>query len=65
MVQSFTCILHIDVMQGAIAKKPYNPILGETFKCYWDLPNGRRNAPDENTKVCRYIHERTTCIHVG
>jgi hypothetical protein len=21
-----------------IAKKPYNPILGETFKCYWNVP---------------------------
>ncbi|XP_076440385.1 oxysterol-binding protein-related protein 9-like isoform X2 [Babylonia areolata] len=21
-----------------IAKKPYNPILGETFECYWNLP---------------------------
>ena len=21
-----------------IAKKPYNPILGETFKCYWNAP---------------------------
>ena len=39
-------------VQGAIAKKPYNPILGETFKCYWDLPNGKRNAPDEYGKVC-------------
>ena len=38
-------------IQGTVAKKPYNPILGETFKCYWDLPNGRRNSPDENGKV--------------
>lgn len=22
---------------GSIAKKPYNPILGEIFKCYWNL----------------------------
>ena len=21
-----------------IAKKPYNPILGETFLCYWNVP---------------------------
>lgn len=21
-----------------IAKKPYNPILGETFKCHWHIP---------------------------
>ncbi len=23
-------------------KKPYNPILGETFRCYWELPNGSK-----------------------
>lgn len=39
-------------VQGAIAKKPYNPILGETFRCYWDLPDGRRKPPDEESKVC-------------
>ena len=21
-----------------VAKKPYNPIIGETFKCYWNVP---------------------------
>ena len=24
--------------QGALAKKPYNPILGETFHCCWKVP---------------------------
>ncbi|KAK7898522.1 hypothetical protein WMY93_019375 [Mugilogobius chulae] len=24
--------------KGAVAKKPYNPILGETFHCSWDVP---------------------------
>ncbi|XP_030636874.1 oxysterol-binding protein-related protein 10 [Chanos chanos] len=24
--------------KGAVAKKPYNPILGETFHCTWDVP---------------------------
>lgn len=23
-------------------KKPYNPILGETFRCYWGNPNGTK-----------------------
>ncbi|CAM9671435.1 unnamed protein product [Lampetra fluviatilis] len=23
---------------GSIAKKPYNPVLGETFRCCWELP---------------------------
>ncbi|MGH0176001.1 UNVERIFIED_CONTAM: hypothetical protein FKN15_076343 [Acipenser sinensis] len=25
--------------KGSVAKKPYNPILGEIFLCYWDLPS--------------------------
>lgn len=24
--------------KSAVAKKPYNPILGEIFQCYWDIP---------------------------
>ena len=24
--------------KGAVAKKPFNPILGETFRCHWKLP---------------------------
>jgi len=23
---------------SAVAKKPYNPILGEIFRCHWDVP---------------------------
>jgi hypothetical protein len=26
-----------------VAKKPYNPILGETFKCYYDIPGVSTN----------------------
>uniref|UniRef100_A0A8C5FWA4 Oxysterol-binding protein n=1 Tax=Gadus morhua TaxID=8049 RepID=A0A8C5FWA4_GADMO len=25
--------------KGSVAKKPYNPILGEVFYCHWDMPN--------------------------
>uniref|UniRef100_A0A8C0IZ00 Oxysterol-binding protein n=1 Tax=Chelonoidis abingdonii TaxID=106734 RepID=A0A8C0IZ00_CHEAB len=25
--------------KGSVAKKPYNPILGEIFRCHWILPN--------------------------
>lgn len=25
--------------RGSVAKKPYNPILGEIFQCHWTLPN--------------------------
>ena len=24
-------------------KKPYNPIIGETFRCYWVHPNGTKS----------------------
>ncbi|KAM6967630.1 oxysterol-binding protein-related protein 10-like [Aplochiton taeniatus] len=27
--------------KGAVAKKPYNPILGESFRCSWDVPRQR------------------------
>ena len=26
------------LLQGTLAKKPYNPILGELFQCYYDVP---------------------------
>lgn len=32
--------------KGAIAKKPYNPIIGETFHCSWKVPR-TREAPKE------------------
>lgn len=31
--------------KAAVAKKPYNPILGEVFKCYWEVPN---TEPDKD-----------------
>ncbi|XP_019910496.3 oxysterol-binding protein-related protein 10 isoform X2 [Esox lucius] len=41
--------------RGAVAKKPYNPILGESFRCSWEVPRERvrplRNmssAPNSN-----------------
>ena len=33
--------------KSSVAKKPYNPILGEVFKCRWDIPNYQR--PDSGT----------------
>ena len=40
--------------QGTIAKKPYNPVLGEIFQCYWDLPgDDRREVPPEGEALVR------------
>ncbi|XP_013911901.1 PREDICTED: oxysterol-binding protein-related protein 9 isoform X5 [Thamnophis sirtalis] len=34
--------------KGSVAKKPYNPILGETFRCHWLLPSAEQ---EENTET--------------
>ncbi|CAL8308242.1 unnamed protein product [Lota lota] len=31
--------------KGSVAKKPYNPILGEVFYCHWDMPNDTAEDP--------------------
>ncbi|XP_063069509.1 oxysterol-binding protein-related protein 11 [Engraulis encrasicolus] len=31
--------------KGAIAKKPYNPIIGETFNCSWRVPKTSSSSP--------------------
>ncbi|XP_070711486.1 oxysterol-binding protein-related protein 11 [Pempheris klunzingeri] len=35
--------------KGAIAKKPYNPIIGETFHCSWKVPK-RQEASKESSQ---------------
>ena len=42
---SYKCSCDLVHPQGTIAKKPYNPILGETFQCYWDLPKDLHSTP--------------------
>lgn len=36
VVQWYLCSYHAG-RKSTVAKKPYNPILGEIFQCYWDL----------------------------
>ncbi|XP_068727624.1 oxysterol-binding protein-related protein 9-like [Montipora capricornis] len=33
--------------KGSVAKKPYNPILGETFRCFWVLPECEATRTDK------------------
>ncbi|XP_065332761.1 oxysterol-binding protein-related protein 9 isoform X3 [Cloeon dipterum] len=39
--------------KSAVAKKPYNPVLGEMFKCWWDVPGitGCSNSPTAKDEV--------------
>lgn len=42
--------------KSALAKKPYNPILGEVFRCHWDIPeleNDSTLAADGPVPWCR------------
>lgn len=34
--------------KSSVAKKPYNPILGEVFRCHWDVSE---NKPEVNQEV--------------
>ncbi|XP_076008967.1 oxysterol-binding protein-related protein 9 isoform X3 [Genypterus blacodes] len=36
--------------KGSVAKKPYNPILGEVFYCHWDLPS-ETDEPSPSTET--------------
>ncbi|XP_054458483.1 oxysterol-binding protein-related protein 9 isoform X1 [Anoplopoma fimbria] len=36
--------------KGSVAKKPYNPILGEVFYCHWDLPS-ETEEPSQPTET--------------
>ncbi|KAG7199975.1 hypothetical protein KM043_014403 [Ampulex compressa] len=38
VVRWYLCSFHAGRKSG-VAKKPYNPILGEIFRCYWNLPS--------------------------
>uniref|UniRef100_A0A3Q1HLF3 Oxysterol-binding protein n=1 Tax=Anabas testudineus TaxID=64144 RepID=A0A3Q1HLF3_ANATE len=37
--------------KGSVAKKPYNPILGEVFYCHWDLPSESEEPPQHTEPV--------------
>lgn len=38
--------------KGVVAKKPYNPIIGETFHCSWNVPKDRVKPVRTNTASC-------------
>ena len=43
--------------KGAVAKKPYNPILGETFNCYWDLDEASQSTESDGTNEASRVNE--------
>ncbi|XP_029104343.1 oxysterol-binding protein-related protein 10-like isoform X2 [Scleropages formosus] len=44
--------------RGAVARKPYNPLLGETFHCSWEVPR-ERSGPTGCYRV-RFVAEQVS-----
>ncbi|XP_077866414.1 oxysterol-binding protein-related protein 11-like [Saccoglossus kowalevskii] len=49
VLEYYLCSFHVG-RKGSIAKKPYNPIIGETFHCSWDVVQGYNCLPESNNK---------------
>ncbi|XP_034189094.2 oxysterol-binding protein-related protein 9 isoform X5 [Osmia lignaria lignaria] len=50
VVRWYLCSFHAGRKSG-VAKKPYNPILGEIFRCHWDIPNDNVDSSIESKLV--------------
>ncbi|XP_014475738.1 PREDICTED: oxysterol-binding protein-related protein 9 isoform X2 [Dinoponera quadriceps] len=48
VIRWYLCSFHAGRKSG-VAKKPYNPILGEIFRCHWNIPN--TNSSDNITDL--------------
>ena len=46
--------------KGSVAKKPYNPILGEVFYCHWDLPTEVEEPPPPTVRPHASVENTTT-----
>lgn len=50
VVRWYLCSFHAGRKSG-VAKKPYNPILGEIFRCYWDISNDTMDSSNDTKLV--------------
>lgn len=50
VVRWYLCSFHAGRKSG-VAKKPYNPILGEIFRCYWDAGESNNSHRNETTRA--------------
>ncbi|XP_076394352.1 oxysterol-binding protein-related protein 9 isoform X5 [Megachile rotundata] len=50
VVRWYLCSFHAGRKSG-VAKKPYNPILGEIFRCHWDIPNDNVDSSIDSNLV--------------
>ncbi|KOC59307.1 Oxysterol-binding protein-related protein 9 [Habropoda laboriosa] len=50
VVRWYLCSFHAGRKSG-VAKKPYNPILGEMFRCHWDIPSDIVDSSNDSKLV--------------
>ncbi|XP_011155819.1 oxysterol-binding protein-related protein 9 [Solenopsis invicta] len=52
VIRWYLCSFHAGRKSG-VAKKPYNPVLGEIFRCHWNIPNATfsDNAADSSSRL--------------
>lgn len=41
--------------KSAVAKKPYNPIVGEIFRCHWNIPEYGESTENEMREIGQYL----------
>ncbi|XP_011690301.1 PREDICTED: oxysterol-binding protein-related protein 9 [Wasmannia auropunctata] len=50
VIRWYLCSFHAGRKSG-VAKKPYNPVLGEIFRCHWSIPNSSDSVVDSANRL--------------
>lgn len=50
VIRWYLCSFHAGRKSG-VAKKPYNPILGEIFRCHWNISQSSDEAADSVNRL--------------
>jgi len=57
VIRWYLCSFHAGRKSG-VAKKPYNPVLGEVFRCHWSIPNvNSDDTTDSDVTSCKLISD--------
>lgn len=54
--------------RGSVAKKPYNPVLGESFKCYFDVPgmnDGEQGSSIVKEGPCPWAKSTSSLVFIA
>jgi len=56
VIRWYLCSFHAGRKSG-VAKKPYNPILGEIFRCHWNIPNANSDDSMDSNTSCKLVSD--------